>query len=398
MKVLFSTQSTVQYDGENYYSNPIQAEYKRYLVLGDDITVFCHVKNVEKATHDKINKNIVKFVFAEKINSLQAIIKHYSKENDETAKNEVLKADVCAVSLPSDHGNQVIKYAKKYGKPYITTICGCPWDTYWYYDWRGKLIAPFEFFALRKSQKNAPFSIYVSQRFLQQRYPTKGESIGCTNASIRTGIVEVLENRLETIKSVQLSPSHLRIGTVAAIDVPYKGQQYVIKALSILRKKGIYFEYHLLGRGDSSRLEEIAKKEGVSDIVFFHGTIPHEKVLEFFDALDIYVQPSKTEGLPRALVEAMSRGCLCMGSKAGGIPELLDPDYIFNKGSVKGIVDVLKNITYFRLREQAIRNFEEAKNYNSDFLEERRRKFIERFKESIECQVNNKQSQNRIEK
>lgn len=383
MKLLFSTQSTVQFDGKDYYSNPIQAEYKRYLELSNDITVFCHVKRVEKATHDIVDKDTIRFVFAEKINSIKAILKRYSKKNDEIAKEEVLKADICAISLPSGHGNQVIKYCKLYGKPYITTVCGCPWDTLWYYDWRGKIIAPLAYLSLRKAQKNAPYSIYVSQRFLQRRYPTTGESIGCTNANIHTGIDDVLEKRIETIKSIQSSHRILRIGTVAAIDVPYKGQQYVIKALSILNKCGINFEYHLLGRGSTERLEKIAKKWGVYDKVFFHGTIPHEKVLDFFDTLDIYVQPSKTEGLPRALVEAMSRGCLCMGSKAGGIPELLESNYVFNKGSVKGIVEILKNVSEVSLNKQAIRNFEEAKKYDSDFLKEQRRQFILKFKNSL---------------
>ncbi len=380
-------QSTVQYDGTYYYSNPIQSEYKRYLVLGNDITIFCHLKKVKKATHDRVDQNALKFVFAEKINSVKAILKGYSKKNDQIAREEVLKADVIAVGLPSDHGNQVIKYAKKYGKPYITTVCGCPWDTYWYYDWRGKIIAPFEYFALRKAQKEAPFSIYVSQQFLQRRYPTTGKSIGCSNVNLRTGIAEVLEKRQETIKELQSVPRVLRIGTAAAIDVPYKGQQYVIKALSELRKKGISYEYHLIGRGSSSRLEEVAKNEGVSDMIFFHGTIPHEQVLDFIDTLDIYVQPSKTEGLPRALVEAMSRGCLCLGSNAGGIPELIEPDYVFKKGCVNEIVNILKNITPESLRVQAVRNFEEAKKYDSDYLKKIRSQFIIQFGETVKAKI-----------
>ena len=42
----------------------------------------------------------------------------------------------------------------------------------------------------------------------------------------------------------------------------------------------------------------------------------------------VYIQPSRIEGLPRALIEAMSRGCACVGSSVGGIPELLNNQYI----------------------------------------------------------------------
>lgn len=383
MKVLFATQSTIQYDGRYYYSNPIQAEYKRYLVLGSDITVFCYMKRVEKSTHSKVDQNVLKFVFARRINSIKAILKRYSKANERIAKDEVLKADVCAISLPSDHGGQVIKYCKKYGKPYITTVCGCPWDVLWNYDWRGKLLAPFAYFSLRKLQRDAPYSIYVSQKFLQLRYPTNGKSIGCTNANIYTGIPEVLEKRLETIKDIQSTHRILRIGTAAAIDVPYKGQQYVIEALAELKKKGIRFEYHLLGRGDCDRLKNLAEKLDVADYIFFCGVMPHEEVLRFMDGLDIYIQPSKTEGLPRALVEAMSRGCLCMGSKAGGIPELIESDFVFNKADVQGIVKILSNITTDKQIQQANRNFKEAANYDVAIIDEKRRDFITSFKNSI---------------
>lgn len=384
MKVLFSTQSTVQFDGTNYYSNPIQAEYKRYLELSNDITVFCHLKEVKKATHDRVDQNALRFVFAEKINSISALLKNYSKKNDEIAKEEVKKADVCVIHLPSDHGNQVIKYAKKYGKPYMTTVCGCPWDAYWYYDWRGKFLAPFAYLSLRKYQKDAPFSIYVTNEFLQRRYPTNGKSIGCSNVNIKTGLKGIIEKKIKIYQQHIEQQKPLRIGTVAAIDVPYKGQEYVIKALSRLRKEGKQFEYHLLGRGDSSRLEGIAKKEGVSDIVFFHGTIPHEEVLDFYDSIDIYVQPSKQEGLPRALIEAMSRGCFCIGSHTAGIPELIEKEFVFKKGSVKGIVQILESLSGKKLKEQANRNFEEAKEYNVDLLSERRRQFILKFKQTIE--------------
>lgn len=383
MRVLFSTQSTVQFDGQFYYSNPIQSEYKRYLELSNDITVFCHIKKVEKATHDKVDQGALKFVFAEKINSVKAILKRYSKKNDKIAKEEVLKADICAVSLPSGHGNQVIKYCKLYGKPYITTVCGCPWDTLWYYDWRGKIIAPFAYLSLRKVQKDAPYSIYVSQKFLQTRYPTTGKSIGCSNASLHTGIVEVLNRRYKTIHDIEINPRALRIGTAAAIDVPYKGQQYVIEALAELKKKGLLFEYHLLGRGDNTRLRTLAERLNISSQVFFHGAMPHEEVMSFMDGLDIYIQPSKTEGLPRALVEAMSRGCLCMGSKAGGIPELIDSAYVFKKENVHEIMEILSNISIDNQYQQADRNFHEASQYDVSVLEKKRKQFLLSFKNSL---------------
>ena len=45
------------------------------------------------------------------------------------------------------------------------------------------------------------------------------------------------------------------------------------------------------------------------------------------DNIDVFIMPSLQEGLPRSMVEAMSRGCNVIGSRVGGIPELLDDNF-----------------------------------------------------------------------
>lgn len=382
MKVLYSTQSVVEYDGQHYYSNPVQATYKRYLILGDEITVFGYKKLVDKPKSDLVDDGAVKFVFAKKVNSLSAMLRRYSAWNDTLAEKLVREADVCVCHVPCGHSHQVIKYAIKYGKPYLTVVCGCPWDALWNYDWRGKLLAPSAYLSLRRIMKDAPYSIYVTNEFLQRRYPTKGKSIGCSNVNVSTGVEGVLEQRLANIRKRAEEGRPLQIGTAAAIDVPYKGQEYVIRALALLKRQGFKYEYHLIGLGSAERLKRIAESESILDSVIFHGPLPHSKVLDFMDDLDIYVQPSKQEGLPRATIEAMSRGCLCLGSRVAGIPELLEDDYLFEKGSINGIVAILKNIKRADLEIQAKRNYEIAKEYDRDALNKRRADFIEEFKKS----------------
>lgn len=377
MKVLYSSQTTVQFDGECYYSNAIRSTYERYLTLGDEIVVLCHVKKVEKPTHDKVQDNRLTIVPVIKQNSLKSLLSHSQTEN--LVKEQVEKADVCVAHVPCAHSYLLIKYARLLNKPYFTVACGCPWDALWNYDWRGKLMAPKAYFDLKQVMRDAPYSIYVTNEFLQHRYPTNGKSIGCSNVNMHTGISGVLEKRLESIRKKDEN-SIYRIGTAAALDVPYKGQEYVIRAIAKLKEKGINFEYHLIGGGTGNKLKDIARKLNISEMVFIHGSIPHDQVADFYDSIDIYIQPSKQEGLPRATIEAMSRGCLCMGSNIAGIPELLDDDYLFAKGNVSEIVNILKRITLQDLSEQASRNYNIAKEYDCDVLNERRRKFLEEFK------------------
>lgn len=379
MKVLISTQTGVQYDGKHYYGNSARAVYRRYKEFGDECRLICHKMDVQQATNDMLD-NEMQLRFFKKTNTISGIIHGNLIYNAKLAEEQVKWADFCIVHLPSDNGYQVIKYCRKYNKPYLTVVCGCPWDAYWNHGLQGELLAPLEYMLLKKAQKETPYTIYVTNEFLQKRYPTKGVAIGCSNVEIHTGVEGVLEKRIETIRHRENENRRLKIGTAAALDVAYKGQEYVIKAIAELKKEGIELEYHLIGRGDDSRLKVIAERCGVKDNIFFHGAIPHDEVLDFLDGLDIYIQPSKQEGLPRAMIEAMSRGCLCIGSKTAGIPELVEPRFIFSKGDVTGIVDIVKNITKDDFIAQARINYERAKEYDVSVLNERRDIFIDEFK------------------
>ena len=378
MKVLYSSQAVVEYDGKHYYNNAIQSSYKRYVRQGDDLTIVCHLKEVETPSQNMIDDNQANFIFVKKTNRLYSFYSD-ARNNKRIVTELVKKTDMCFVNVPCQHSTQIISAAKAFGKPYMTIVVGCPWDAYWNFDWRGKIVAPFAYLSLRWIQNQAPYSLYVTQLFLQRRYPTRGKHLGCSDVDIRVDDDIIIGNRIKRIDRIIADKSVLKIGTVAAVDVPFKGQKYVIKALAELKKKGICIEYHLAGKGSHTVLETIAKKLGVANQLFFHGAIPHSEVMNFLDGIDIYIQPSKQEGLPRALVEAMSRGCLCFGSNIAGIPELLDDDYLFPKGDVHKIAKQLESISSDSLREQAKRNFDIAKSYDHQILDQRRAQFISEF-------------------
>ena len=122
----------------------------------------------------------------------------------------------------------------------------------------------------------------------------------------------------------------------------------------------------------------MAKKFGVSDDFEIVGTLPHEKVFEWIDQLDIYIQPSNQEGLPRALIEAMSRACPAIGSTTAGIPELLDDNAIFTRKKVNELVDVLRLMSDTKMQlAQAEKNYNTALKYQRDEIYTRRNEFFD---------------------
>ncbi len=252
------------------------------------------------------------------------------------------------------------------------------WDSLWNYSALGKILAPYSFIMTRDVIKNAKYVIYVTNEFLQRRYPTLGESVGCSDVELQEINEEILEKRIKRIKKDKEN-NKIILGTLGAIDVKYKGQEYVIRAIAKLKKEGYNYEYQLVGAGNKERLENLAVKLGVKDNVKFLGPKSHDEVFDWLDSIDIYIQSSKTEGMPRALIEAMSRACPCIGSNAGGIPELLQQNSIFKKGNYKELIIVLKNFDEELRIEQAKINLEKSKKYSKDVLNSKRNDFYKKF-------------------
>ena len=298
-------------------------------------------------------------------------------------EKNVKNNDYVIIRLDSFLGLIAAKYCRKLNKPYLVEVVGCVWDSFWNKGAFGKIVAIPLFKKTQYEIKNAPYVVYVTKEFLQNRYPTKGKNTNISNVQLNSLDENYLFERIEKINSFDKNKVY-HIVTVASVEVRYKGQDSVIRALYELKKKAITnFQYHLIGGGDNSYLLGLVEQLDLNDQVFFHGSMHHDDVMNFLNDCDIYIQPSKQEGLPRALIEGMSKGLLCFGTRVAGIPELLDQEYIFSKkkNNHLELVEYLSNIDKDIFINQAKRNFNEAKKYEEVVLEKRRRDFFEQFKE-----------------
>lgn len=373
MSLLFVHDHKFRYIDGNYYSPGGLSDQalSRYTRIFGETVVMARVLKTE-TDYSKYTK-----ITNEKI----TIVDGWSKGKKDF-EQEVEKADLLICRIPSILGIKAIKLAKKLKKPYLIELVACPWDSYWNHSIKGKVAAPYMTWITKKLVKEAKYVLYVTERFLQKRYPTTGISISCSDVTLPNIDGEVLKERICRIKETR--QSKIILGTVAAVNVKYKGQQYIIKALGELKKRGnTSYEYHLVGSGDQTYLRKLALQYNVSDQVHFIGSLPHNKVIDWLDHIDLYVQPSRQEGLPRALIEAMSRGLPAFGAKTGGIPELIDGEFLFVNGRncVKDICNILEKFDQSKMIEQSRRNFRVAEKYNLEQLEKARNAFFVRFME-----------------
>lgn len=386
MKLLFAHDHRFHIYKENYYSNgsfSIEA-ITRYTNAFNDVTFLTRQVSVEFEPKGMSLATVdaVKYIA---VPDFQSIGNYYKKNRaKKIIKQEVKKASFVIARLPSLIGSIAIEYAIKFKRPYLIEVVTCPWDSFWNHSIKGKILAPFHYCSNKKIISNAPYVSYVTNEFLQKRYPTKGEEINCSNVALKDCDNLNLDKRLFKIENMKTN-NKLIIGTIAAVDVRFKGQQYIIKALGKLKKEGLTgYEYQLVGGGDQSYLESVAEKYDVKDQVRFMNSIPHNQIFCWLETIDIYVQPSRQEGLPRALIEAMSMGVPSFGAKTAGIPELLDCNYIFSntKRNIDEICSILRQFRKETMIQQGIRNFEEAKKYKQEIIEKRRRDFFDKFKDS----------------
>jgi len=111
--------------------------------------------------------------------------------------------------------------------------------------------------------------------------------------------------------------------------VPKNGIDILIEAISILKKEGLSGEIQcqILGSGpEEEKLKELTRILGLSDDVVFLGHIDPEVVYAYLSNADIFVRPSRSEGLGSSFLEAMGAGLPIIGTAVGGIPDFLkDP-------------------------------------------------------------------------
>ena len=372
MKATFFYDIRFLEDNGKYYSHfGVNDELlSRYLKIFDDFTYVGREEPKTEETKKYINEQY-------EIKSIKVkIFKQSYKNIKRVIKKEISKTDVCIIRLPSIVGIMVQKECKKQQKPYMIEVVGNIFEALWYHSFKTKLFALPLHIITKNVIKRSEYVIYITEKYLQSCYPTKGKMFsGIANVSLDKPKEDILKKRivqLEQRKETDL----IKIGLIGSLDVNYKGHKTAIKALRIIKKRFPYIELHLLGQGDAARWKGLCEKYGVLDNVVFCGSLPGgNPVMKWLDSINIYIQPSITEGHGRACVEAMSRGCITFAANTGGLTDSVDSKYLFPKRSYKKLAElIIKALEDKTFAIQNIKtNFNKSKCYQSDIVEYKRK-------------------------
>lgn len=326
----------------------------------------------------------VSFVLIKKENSPSNIFPN-KRYNVSILKKLIKDCDLVIAHLPSPVGNHAIRIARQLGIPVFSGVVGCAFEALWYYNWKGRIMSIPYYLGMKKSLRISDYAFYVSQEYLQRRYPCPGPTFGASNVEIPCLDEAILDGRIRHIEDSTInSDGTVKLATLGAVNVPYKGFQYVIKAVSELNKSnGPKFHYYCVGGGDQNRLKALAETCGVGEYVHFTGLLTKDGVNELLDSVDVYIHPSLTEGIPRSIIEAQSRAVPVLASDIPACRELLNDDFLFRAKSVRSIVSKLKKLNKEMLLRGARYGFKNAEQYTADVLNKRRNDFYARILEHI---------------
>ncbi len=106
--------------------------------------------------------------------------------------------------------------------------------------------------------------------------------------------------------------------------VAAKGHLVLLQALAILHKRGIPIHATLIGAGpEAPSLEAFVATHSLQSVVTFTSALSHAETLDVLRKADLFALASFAEGIPVALMEAMSIGIPCVSTTIAGIPELI---------------------------------------------------------------------------
>lgn len=178
-------------------------------------------------------------------------------------------------------------------------------------------ISPDERLKIRKLLLNAAKCVFVSEH---------NRSLAERQCGIRLPAAEVILNPIRTILDSPLPPpgsDRVEFACVARMQVLWKGQDLLLDILSADSWKRREWRLHFYGTGpDLDYVKQWSEQCGLGEKVVFHGYV--RSVEAIWSDCDLMVLPSRGEGTPLAVLEAMMCGRPVVTTDVGGNAEVLE--------------------------------------------------------------------------
>ena len=270
--------------------------------------------------------------------------------------------------------------------PFGVEVVGDPWDLY-APGAEESVLRPFirryAYSRLRRTCHQAHASSYVTEWVLQQRYPPRPETFTTHASSVELESVRPGQRNYPAGKACG------RLLFVGAMNRLYKGQDTLLDAVAICCQQ-YQLELSLVMVGGGQYLESLqrqARELGIAPNVRFTGPLPRgEAVQQEMEKADLFVLPSRQEGLPRSVIEAMAEGLPCIISDVGGNRELVERECQVPADDPRELANRIRELISDgrRLSDISAQNKRRAEQYVASRIQPRRELFYRAVRRSAE--------------
>jgi glycosyltransferase involved in cell wall biosynthesis len=290
--------------------------------------------------------------------------------------------DAVILRVGSELASSIAPAMMRQGRPYGLEVVGDPYDAFApgaichplrpFFRWRNTRL-------LKRQCAGACGAAYVTESALQNRY-------ACPAHMTAVSDVELPEEFWDALPRPRHAFDERRLIFVGSLEQMYKGPDVLIDAMALCLREDPSLLLVMIGEGRHlPELEERARALGIADRVRFMGKVPAgAAVRDELDRSSLFILPSRTEGLPRAMLEAMARGLPAIGTAVGGIPELLAPEDLVPPNDVPALASRILEVTRDprRIERMSERNRRKARQYREEILRPRRLAFYRHVAES----------------
>lgn len=363
--------------------------WRRYLRVFDRVNVVARIVDIPIAPHDykRADGNQVMFTGVPNyVGPMQYVSQ--SRRIRDAVVSGIGDEWAIIMRVPSPIASTVWSSLRREGRPYAVEVAGDPHDVFAPGAVRHPLRVFFRYWftlQLKRQCANATAASYVTEHTLQKRYTCPAFSIGVSDVELTS------DSFVSSARVYEATSRPLIMITVGSLAQLYKGPDVLIDALTQCVDNGLDLKLIFVGDGKHrSELEDRVRTNGMEDRVTFLGVLPSgARVREQLDAADLFVLPSRTEGLPRALLEAMARALPCIGSTVGGIPELLPLTDLVAPSDVHSLASKIREVVDNpkRMTLMSAQNLERARKYREELLQERRISFHQQVRKTTEAWI-----------
>ncbi len=392
MKIAVFASFRAELDGDGQYWTSSSVGYDfwtRYLAVFDEVELVIRVKD-DLSPSEKRKKVSGPGVRVVPLPDYHGAMSWFPKLRTlrGAISDSLEPARAVSFRLPCDAAFIAGRQMRQQGRPYGVEVVGDPYDVLAPNAVRHPLRPILRRIYTRQQQgcvKGAVGAAYVTESHLQARYPAPAAAMRTHFSSVELNDQWFAGNYRKNAISEQQGAQLIFVGS---LDQPYKALDVLLDALAMNRSVGLEVKLTVVGDGMlRGALEDRARRLGLSPRVQFCGQVHgDERVRQLLQKADLFVLPSRTEGLPRAVIEAMAQGLPCIGTTVGGIPELLPAEDLVPPNDAEAlaskIAEVLGNPK--RMSVMSARNLRVAADYRNDVLRERRIAFYQYVREQTE--------------